>query len=94
MILSKPYLLGTRLNEVNVKNENIDIATFEYEGSIYIIAVNMEKKVLNVEIDLSKIVAKEKPVSIMFESRKIKLISGKLVDKFNKYDVHIYKISK
>lgn len=94
MLLSKPYLLGKRLAGVKVNSKDIDLATFKYKNAIYMIAVNMKAEAVNAKIDLSRIAVKEKLANVMFESRKVKFISGKFVDKFNKYDVHIYKITK
>ncbi|OGV31740.1 MAG: hypothetical protein A2020_05470 [Lentisphaerae bacterium GWF2_45_14] len=68
----------------------IDFICREFEGDIYIIAVNTSGMVLEPVISINGAVK----VSVLFENREIKSEDGRFKDLFTSYEPHVYRFTK
>jgi len=74
-------------------NENVPIALMmkEYKDAVYVFAVGMREGSTDAIFTLGGIEGR-KPVEVLGESRTIESINGVFRDKFEPWDVHIYRL--
>ncbi len=89
-ILAPVYCLGKKVGGSVVSSPEIDLAVFEYQKHLYLIAVNTAKRKINCTIKVPAL-ENNKKGKVLFENRNVSLKASKLNDTFEGYQVHIYE---
>jgi hypothetical protein len=90
-VLNSPSLKKSA--SVSSENEDVPVAvmTKRHGGAIYLFAVVMRKGETAAEFTVNDLVG-EKSVEVLGENREIILENGVFKDKFEVWDVHLYRI--
>ena len=90
-----------RNREIKIVYSSLQWTAREHDGYLYIFAVNMNQKLnkninaaaeYEIEVAFENITASAREAEVMFESRKIPIFNGKILDVFESIGTHIYKI--
>jgi hypothetical protein len=89
--LSPALVSDTSTLEVTVSDPDIHTILKEYDGDLYLIAVNISSAVNNVDLTVSGVTATT--AEVKFESRTEPIVSGTITDNFAASQRHVYVFS-
>ncbi|MFH1904267.1 MAG: carbohydrate binding family 9 domain-containing protein [bacterium] len=91
-ILRAPQDSKTKI-KITVDSDKIDYCVREYNGRLYLIAVNTSYRLVNATISIKGCSAIPEHVKLLFENREIKSEGNSFRDEFTGLEPHIYKLS-